>query len=92
MKVTVKEINKAVRKLLTFGDFIDASCYKEVKCNITNIVSKKNYITTEISRKWALSCTDIKHAWVDKSISLPYGHYALEDPLATLINCIQQPS
>ena len=88
IKVTAKGINKAARKLLTFGDFIDASTYKEVNCNVTNIVSKKNYITTTISRKWALSCTDIKCAWVDECISLPFGYYALEqiDPLTALLN------
>ena len=100
IKITVKGINKAARKLLTFGDFIDASTCKEIRCDVTNIVSKKHYITTTISHKWALSCTDIKCAWLDECISLPYGHYAISqlyyghhnaaDALDSLIKYMEQ--
>ena len=80
MKIIVKGVNKAARKRLRHDDFIDAALHhKEVRSSITGMVSKKHYITTVVAQKWALSCTDVKHTWLDGTTLLPYGHYALAD-------------
>ena len=77
-KITAKGVNGAARKTLTLDDFIAATCMKEVSVNVTNITSKKHSLTTTTTRKWALSCTDVKRAWINAEQSYPYGHYMLD--------------
>ena len=77
-KVTAKGINGSARKTLTLQDFMDSAGMKEVKVSVTNIISHRHAVTTTISEKWALSCTDVKRAWIDNKQSYPYGHYMLE--------------
>ena len=60
-KITAKGVNDTKCKTLTLNDFIDTTCMKEVPVNATNITSKRHTLTTT-TRKWALSCTDVKRA------------------------------
>ena len=79
-KKTAKGIQFCVRNQPTHGQYIQVWQEQlELVRVVHRFQSTNNVIHTIKQRKWALSATDTKRAWVNNNDSLPYGHWRLND-------------
>jgi hypothetical protein len=84
-KKTAKGVQYCVRQALRHAEYVKVyELQEELACNVRRFHSKNHIVSTIEERKWALSATDNKRAWVRVNESLPYGHYKLllEEPVA----------
>jgi hypothetical protein len=84
-KKTAKGVQYCVRQALRHAEYVRVyELQEELACNVRRFHSKNHIVSTIEERKWALSATDNKRAWIGVNESLPYGHYklSLEEPRA----------
>src|SRR5271156_2382678 len=78
-KKRAKGIQYCVKNRIRHEMFVQVYHLQEEIVRTVRRFESNNHVVSTISQpKWALSCMDMKRAWVDVNTSLPFGHYRLE--------------
>ena len=80
-KKTAKGVQYCVRQTIRHEEYLQVYHLQEELSKTTRRFNSKDHLVSTIEqKKWALSVTDSKRAWISINESLPYGHYKLEIP------------
>ena len=78
-KKRAKGVQSCVRQSLTHEKYYEVyERQMEIVRNTRRFQSTDHIVYTILQRKWCLSVTDTKRAWIDSNNSFPYGHYKLD--------------
>ena len=74
-----KGVQYCVNERISHEKFVQVLKLQEELVRSTRRFESSNHVVSTIQQqRWALSCMDMKRAWVDSNTSLPYGHYRLD--------------